>query len=717
MIAVGTWPQEPAFATARRAGCALLVIFALIAPVAAVLPPPFAHEGYVGEGPRVFGPGGPLVTSGSSVFATTDSASPGLLPSAAPSAAWAPVNTSGPSPSPRTFPSMTYDPVAGGLLLFGGLENDTGLTPNATLGIPCPRSLGDTWLLQGSQWTNLTGTLPLSPPARSNAMMAWDPMAQAVVLFGGLQFSQAPNPACADQPQTYLNDTWEWSAGRWTQLLPSMSPPARAYGAMASDPNDGGVLLFGGTRPGGTATLAGLTSVLNDTWLLSNGSWTLVRSKNGVSPPALSGAALAYDSLDGLLVLYGGTPGGPYGLLGGAASNSNLTWAFDRGNWTWEYSAQLPGLPNTGAWEMSGTPDGRVILVLGGSTWAFSNGTWGYLSPSLGSPTPEISGAAMVPDPSLNATILVGGTDAGSFPTDPSVCYPPPPSTPGVCLSFSTRAWALASPLPSPSPSTLFPALEVQVPPAGGAAPANLTVRLRAIDGTPPYAWNVGPVWDGGANPEGAGSLTGGGWANSTPSWNGSEIVAGSLALPIAGNWTIYGEVRDSEGRVTVTAVNTLVLGPPKCEATFTGLNGYAPYTIRTTILPYAGFPPYRSLVDWGDGNVTAPAVTGGYVDSSYSLSHTYPTPGNYTIRVALTDSAGTQVMIPVATVIVRPAPLVGLGLAFSPLDPLLFGIGLAASVSSMEARRRQRQRRMEAAELVTWLETAPSDALDEAGP
>jgi hypothetical protein len=57
--------------------------------------------------------------------------------------------------------------------------------------------------------------------------MAYDAGTHGVVLFNG-------------------SATWTWSGTTWTKQAPATSPGGRAVSAMAYDPANGTVLLFGG---------------------------------------------------------------------------------------------------------------------------------------------------------------------------------------------------------------------------------------------------------------------------------------------------------------------------------------------------------------------------------------------------------------------------------------------------------------------------------------
>ncbi len=125
---------------------------------------------------------------------------------------------------------MAYDSSDGLVIMFGG--------GNAS----APLLFNDTWAYDpaANSWTELnpSGTLP---PVRGGQAMAYDPLTQQLIMFGGF-----------DQPGTGLvrfNDTWAYdlAANTWTELKPSGSlPPARALHAMAYDPVTRRMIMFGG---------------------------------------------------------------------------------------------------------------------------------------------------------------------------------------------------------------------------------------------------------------------------------------------------------------------------------------------------------------------------------------------------------------------------------------------------------------------------------------
>jgi len=179
------------------------------------------------------------------------------------------------SPTARTDSSLTFDPISGTAVLFGG-ENGSG-------------ALSDTWVWNGTTWTQSTGAV--HPSARHGAVAAFLPSTGLVYLFGGQSGS------------SYLSDTWSWNGSAWTQLTPSSSPSARALASMAyagtlgTSAND--LLLYGGTNASGD---------LGDTWLWNGTTWSNPTLTEGPGP--LEQSALAYDPTMSVPLLLGGEDSG-----------------------------------------------------------------------------------------------------------------------------------------------------------------------------------------------------------------------------------------------------------------------------------------------------------------------------------------------------------------------------------------------------------------------
>ncbi len=180
----------------------------------------------------------------------------------------------GPGPSARRQHAMSYDARRQRVVMFGG----TGTT-----------SLGDTWEWDGGAWTRVLAGSPVGE--RTNARLAYDPIAERVLLFGGLT-----------KDGIYVADLWAWDGASWTPLPASLSPPARETTGFAWDPARRRMVLFGGGSPTG-----------DDTWEWDGTAWSFV-SFSGVVPAPRS-EHLLVSSPDGAGVL----------LIGGSVANGVQT--------------------------------------------------------------------------------------------------------------------------------------------------------------------------------------------------------------------------------------------------------------------------------------------------------------------------------------------------------------------------------------------------------
>ncbi len=216
--------------------------------------------------------------------------------------------TPGPSggPGARRDAALALGP-GGDLVLFGGLGPQTVAAPTTTTTTttttipgaaasgPSPaaarpnlRVLGDTW-----EWT-AQGWLPTSatgPSPRWGAAAAYDSTNRTTVLFSG----NTAAPGGAARPGA---GTWAWDGTRWSRQTPATSPPPRFDAVMADDPVAGGVLLVTGDNG---------TGVLADGWIWTGSDW---QATAGAGPAGRSGAAGAFDSGAGVVVVFAGAGAG-----------------------------------------------------------------------------------------------------------------------------------------------------------------------------------------------------------------------------------------------------------------------------------------------------------------------------------------------------------------------------------------------------------------------
>src|SRR5437667_4901556 len=123
---------------------------------------------------------------------------------------WVELSPNNPPPA-RSYLAMTYDPVSGKTIAFGGFDG-TGY-------------LNDTWSFDGTSWAQIA--TQSAPPARAAAQMTYDSVIQKVVLFGGYDGTN------------YLGDTWlgDGATLQWTQATPQHHPPAVTGPMLFPDPN------------------------------------------------------------------------------------------------------------------------------------------------------------------------------------------------------------------------------------------------------------------------------------------------------------------------------------------------------------------------------------------------------------------------------------------------------------------------------------------------
>jgi hypothetical protein len=278
---------------------------------------------------------------------------------------------------------------------FVGANGASTAQPTAGLSGP-PSHPANSTPASGWQLVNTSG----GPSGRAGAGMVYDPEIGAVVLFGGCTSGQYFNYSCS-----VVNETWTYSNGTWTQLHPTVSPPARVQPAMAYDPATGYVLLFGG----GTGYPSYLS--FNDTWEFNGTNW--IQLFPSQTPSASDfGAIMTYDAGIGAIVMFDSGEvyhGGPF---------LNQTWTFSGGQWTLAVSGAGPSPRSAVSFDYDPTL-GAVVLFGGnqcqnstgacpnlGDTWTYANGLW--TNASVLGPAAR-NGAALAYDPGLNASLMFSG--------------------------------------------------------------------------------------------------------------------------------------------------------------------------------------------------------------------------------------------------------------------------------------------------------------------
>ena len=185
----------------------------------------------------------------------------------------------------------------------------------------------------------------------------------------------------------------------WTNDNPATHPSAREALAMAYDTANNLVVLFGGYNG----------SYLGDTWVYNPdaSTWTL-RSTTG--PAGREFHAMAYDSVNNLVVLFGG--------VNSVSGFLNDTWEYATATNTWTERTPVPSPPLLESYHLafdSGSGVSQSVLagrnVLNGQmvTWAYNAGahTWANRAPS---PTLNTRVSfAMAYHPGIDRVVVFGG--------------------------------------------------------------------------------------------------------------------------------------------------------------------------------------------------------------------------------------------------------------------------------------------------------------------
>jgi hypothetical protein len=136
--------------------------------------------------------------------------------------AWANVTATASGPSARYGAAIAYDAVRRVIVLFGGNNGS--------------QNLNDVWEWDGDavRWHQVFPSGPAPGIRAYAAMSAFDVSTPGVAIFGGLGASQ-------------LNDTWIWNGTSWSQATnTTIVASARQHGAMVYDTAARRLVLYGG---------------------------------------------------------------------------------------------------------------------------------------------------------------------------------------------------------------------------------------------------------------------------------------------------------------------------------------------------------------------------------------------------------------------------------------------------------------------------------------
>lgn len=263
----------------------------------------------------------------------------------------------------------------------------------------------ETWLLDENGWRRQN---PINrPSARSNMAMAFCAVRGEVILFGG----------CANAVPC-LDDTWAWNGSNWQRLNPPNHPTARVGHAMVDfNPPTRSIILFGGSPDGSTN--------LGDLW-----AWDGSASTWNPEPPPPPGLiprqnhGLAHDAQRGKLVLFGGV--GNWGGMTNAAMDETWTWdgSTDGSTSTWIRQMSHPAGVRSSMGFTYDALRGVCVhfggLTLNGASYVPTDDTseWDGSAWSAAQPLPPVPSPRVHHDLAYDAQrrciVLFGGNDGGN---------------------------------------------------------------------------------------------------------------------------------------------------------------------------------------------------------------------------------------------------------------------------------------------------------------
>lgn len=246
-----------------------------------------------------------------------------------------------------------------------------------------------------AQWTQVNPTV--QPTARAGHAMAANPVADSILLFGGVGGLSS------------YNQTWSYNGTNWTQLFPANSPPYRFYTGLVYDLTRGVYVMYGGNA---TYTSQGN----NQTWEFDGTTWT--QRFPATNPGNLGGHAMVYDGPRQRVVLYGGI------RTVGPIVDSDETWEYDGTDWVNRNPATNPGrlehlsmcyhLAAAKTILFGGVnANPSVTVPYNDKTWAYDGNTNTWTELTITGPRPRArERATMAYDWVRNVCVLTGGLNA-----------------------------------------------------------------------------------------------------------------------------------------------------------------------------------------------------------------------------------------------------------------------------------------------------------------
>jgi hypothetical protein len=299
--------------------------------------------------------------STSSAIGTTSTTTSGAA-----SLTWTHPSLTAGGPSERDTADVASD--KSGIVVFGGEKAAFGGS-----------YLDDTWSYANGSWKQLE--LSVHPPALISGGMAYDPLDETTVLFGG-----------GNSGGTCTSATWTFSGSRWQEATESTAPPARYVGGMAFSPLDKGILMFGGQACNGVAPAG----------------WRQLHPSH--SPPAVGLDGMATDPATNQVVLLTAM-----NTVSGSKVGAGETWIWEGTTWVRKSSAPTPA--DRWGSAMTYDPALREVVLFGGSdqgltsrgnlddAWGWTGSSWKRLTETAPPPAEVLAGIAY--DPSSARLLLL----------------------------------------------------------------------------------------------------------------------------------------------------------------------------------------------------------------------------------------------------------------------------------------------------------------------
>ena len=247
------------------------------------------------------------------------------------------------SPPARKGSAMAYDGEADGFVLFGGHSN----------AIIEPEMYSDTWVYRGIEgsWTRLTPERS-PPPRQDHVLLNAD---GDLIMYGGRTTTDS-------RPPTGRLDKFDTYGNTWTRLEPNLPVP-RAGHSLVYDRDVGRSVLFGGFEEEGVPR--------NDTWTYDSNTSAWRRESEMDAPSPRGDHGMVYDARSSVFVLFGGWDG---------ERALNDTWVYDLRRDTWTRRLPPTSPPARYGHSMAYDTVNGVVVMFGGRDEAGSlNDTWAYL--------------------------------------------------------------------------------------------------------------------------------------------------------------------------------------------------------------------------------------------------------------------------------------------------------------------------------------------------